>query len=232
MAENLYSLLKACGCELIERLLPRIVVAPDSSDSISLLISLAQERRLRLCPMGKGTSFPANYEPAPDTIFILTLRFNQILELRPRDSVIVAEAGLLISDLIEHVHQKEYQIPAALSSYPGTLGGALLGADHTGIRLAELKRRLLGLELINGQGKVIKFGGLTVKNVAGFDYWTFLIGSQGRFGLLTKIYLNLQKMPPVFLIPPGSYPAEENQTSHWIYANLLKKLDPDGIFAR
>jgi|GEM_PF-2950113 len=226
--------LRACGCELFERFLPRMVVTAQSEESIAELVKLAARRHLRLCPTGTGSSFPANYQPPPDTVFLLTTPLDHLFELRPLDAVVTAGAGMLASDLAARLEETGLELPASVAQYRGTLGGAVLGPDSTGLRHTDLRRRLLGLHLVNPLGHLQKFGGPTVKNVAGFDFWTFLVNTHGRFGVLTRLTLNLEKVPalePRRLAPPHRH-ARTDESALWIYANLEKQLDPDGIFAR
>jgi glycolate oxidase len=233
MDESLYAEFKECGCELLEKLLPRIVLLVNSEESVSKLIALAARRRLRLCPTGTGTSFPANYESPPNQVFLLTLGLNQLAEVRHLDSIIVAGAGIVVRELSVRLEATELKLPQILADYRGTLGGAVLGPDITGLRQSEIRRRLLGVELVDPRGRLLKFGGATIKNVAGYDFWTFLVGTRGRFGVLTKLILNLDKMSPASPgAPVASHPSAEEAPTRWIYANLEKKLDPDGIFAR
>jgi len=233
MKETLRLEIKDFGGELLERFLPRLVVAASSDETISKLIQLASRERIRIIATGKGTSFPANFQPPPNTIFLLTLGMNSVLEVRFDDAVVILQAGTLVSTLKEKMEGTELELPASVSDYAGTIGGAMLGPDATGRRHAEFCRRLLGVELVDARGRIVRFGGGTVKNVAGYDYWTFLVGTAGRFGVLTRLILNLERMPK-FSVESAVRAAggSADGSNRWIIANLEKRLDPDGIFVR
>lgn len=233
MDQSLCEDFRACGCQIVEKLLPRTVLVPESEGSISQLIHLAADRRLRLRIIGSGSSYPTDFKPPSDVIFVMMARFISVLELSLSDAMVIVEAGVLTSDLRQHLNGTELQLPAVLANYPGTVGGALLGPDVSLMRHAEIKRRLLGVDLIDGRGRSLSFGRRTVKNVAGYDYWAFLVGTAGRFGVLTRLTLNLEKLPPISDLPLSSKTTEHaDHSTSWILANLEKKLDPDGIFAR
>jgi len=233
MKETLRLEIKDRGGELLERFLPRLVVAASSDETISKLIQLASRERIRIIATGTGSSFPANYQPPPNTIFLLTLGMNSVLEVRFADAVVVVQTGALVAALKEKIEGSELELPAWVSDYAGTIGGAMLGPDATGRRHAEFYRRLLGVELVDARGRMVRFGGGTVKNVAGYDYWNFLIGTAGRFGVLTRLILNLERMPG-FSAESSVRAAGGNadESNRWIIANLEKRLDPDGIFVR
>ena len=233
MDENLLGVFTDCGCHAIEQFLPKAVLVPDDEGSVSRLIAVAGEKRLRICATGTGSSFPANYSPPEDLIILLMTQMNQLLELKLLDAIVEVEPGMLAADLAQRLEGTELDFPVVFAEYPGTLGGAMLGPDTSGIRHAEFRRRLLGLDLVDPRGRLLKFGRPVIKNVAGYDYWTFLVGTDGRFGILTRLILNLEHMPPLnsTLNPKTLQDSEENSTE-WIFANLCKGLDPDGIFVR
>ncbi len=225
--------LSRCGCQVVEKLLPRLVVVPEDESAVSELIKLAARRRLRICPTGSGSSFPVNYQFPEGTVFLLLNTFNHVVDLRLTDASVTVQAGMTTAELARTLADTELQIPSVLADYPGTVAGALLVPDEEGSRREEFRRRLLCVKLVDARGKILRFGSLAIKNVAGYDYWSFLIGTGGRFGVLTEITLNLEKMPPLGSIPQtGSAPKRESNPAQWIYANLCKHLDPDGIFVR
>lgn len=225
--------LEGSGCQVVEKLLPRIVLVPDDEKAIARLTEVAVKERLRICVIGKGTSFPANYEPLEDLIFLMSTQMNQLLDLRPLDAHVVVEVGMLASDLARHLEGTDLDFPVSLAEYPGTLGGAVLGPDRSGLRHAEIRRRLLGLELVDPRGRLLRFGSPAIKNVAGYNYWTYLVGTNGRFGVLTRLILNLEKMPALDQISHLEPLCNSDvNPACWIFANLCKGLDPNGIFVR
>ncbi len=233
MEASLIEDLSKCGCQIVEQLLPRIVLIPEDTEAIAKLVRTAVEKRFHICPTGTGSSFPANYSPPDEIVFLMMNQMNQVLDLKPLDAIIAVESGMLTSELALKMDGTDLEIPPCLAEYPGTIGGALLGPDASGYRHAEIRRRILGVQLIDSRGDILSFGGASIKNVAGYDYWSFIVGTRGRFGILTHLILNIDRMPalngPSELKQPCS--SDENPTQ-WIYANLCKGLDPDGIFVR
>ena len=58
-------------------------------------------------------------------------------------------------------------------------------------------RWVLGAEVVTAQGEVVRAGGRTVKNVAGYDLTRMVVGSWGTLGLLTAVTLRLAACPAV-----------------------------------
>lgn len=78
-----------------------------------------------------------------------------------------------------------------------TLGGTLgVGASGPRRFVAGAARDLcLGMEFVDGTGRVIRAGGRVVKNVTGYDLWRSLVGSYGTLGVMTEICLKLWPRP-------------------------------------
>ncbi|MEM8875066.1 MAG: FAD-binding protein [Planctomycetota bacterium] len=86
---------------------------------------------------------------------------------------------------------------------PALTLGELLLTDSTGpLRLGYGAWRdlLLGLQFSNGRGELISAGGMTVKNVAGYDLTKFLVGSAGCFGTPVTLTTRTHRLPDGALI--------------------------------
>jgi glycolate oxidase FAD binding subunit len=55
---------------------------------------------------------------------------------------------------------------------------------------------VLGLELINGLGQHLTFGGQVMKNVAGYDVSRLMVGARGTLGLITQVSLKVLPFAP------------------------------------
>ena len=81
----------------------------------------------------------------------------------------------------------------------GTVGATIATAT-TGPFAAALGRPrdlVLGLECVDGRGRVIRAGGSVVKNVAGFDLTRLMTGAWGTLGAITALHLRLRSRPVV-----------------------------------
>ena len=54
---------------------------------------------------------------------------------------------------------------------------------------------VLGVQLIDGRGQLLNFGGQVMKNVAGYDISRLQAGAQGTLGVLSEISLKVMPQP-------------------------------------
>jgi glycolate oxidase FAD binding subunit len=59
-----------------------------------------------------------------------------------------------------------------------------------------VRNRLLEVHFVTGDGRRIKGGGRTVKNVSGYDVARLLVGSLGTLGVIVQVTLRCEPRPP------------------------------------
>ena len=59
-----------------------------------------------------------------------------------------------------------------------------------------VKDFMLGVDMINGKGEALHFGGTVMKNVAGYDVSRLMAGSMGTLGLITEVSLKVLPVAP------------------------------------
>jgi len=82
-----------------------------------------------------------------------------------------------------------------------TLGGCVAAGLSgprrfaTGFASGNLRDHVLGAQLLDGRGRVLRFGGTVIKNVAGYDVSRLLAGSLGLLGMLLEVTLKVLPAP-------------------------------------
>jgi glycolate oxidase FAD binding subunit len=114
-----------------------------------------------------------------------------IVDYEPTELVITARCGTPLAE-IEAVLAAQNQMLAFEPPHFGegaTFGGAV-AAGLSGPRRANsggVRDFVLGAQLMDGKGEVLKFGGQVMKNVAGYDVSRLLAGSMGTLGLMLEL---------------------------------------------
>jgi glycolate oxidase FAD binding subunit len=78
-----------------------------------------------------------------------------------------------------------------------TLGGAV-ATNASGPRRfghGTLRDYVIGITVVNDQGKEVKGGGRVVKNVAGYDFMKLYTGSLGTLGVIAQLTLKVKPLP-------------------------------------
>ena len=128
-----------------------------------------------------------------------TTALSGIVDYQPRELVLVAQAGTPLANiearLTEHGQMLAFE-PPRFGGH-GTLGGAV-AAGLSGPRRASAgaaRDFVLGIELIDGSGQLLRFGGRVIKNVAGYDVSRLMAGALGTLGLVTEVALKVLPRP-------------------------------------
>jgi glycolate oxidase len=64
-----------------------------------------------------------------------------------------------------------------------------------GLKYGVTKDYVTGLEVVLADGRVLRSGGKTVKNVTGYDLVKLMVGSEGTLGIITEIVVKLRPRP-------------------------------------
>lgn len=142
-----------------------------------------------------------------------------VVGYEPGDLVITARAGTPLAELDAVLAAQGQMLGFEPPHFGGrgTLGGAI-AAGFSGPRrpwAGSVRDFVLGVRAINGHGQVVRYGGETIKNVAGYDLARLYAGSLGAFGVLLEASLRVLPMPQteitLMLEPADPLPA----MIHW-----------------
>ena len=122
-----------------------------------------------------------------------------VLDYRPEELVLTARAGTPLTDLTELLagHGQYLPFEPPLVGGGGTLGGAVAAGLAGPGRpwRGSVRDAVLGVEMLNGLGERLIFGGQVMKNVAGYDLSRLQAGACGTLGLLLSVSLRLLPLP-------------------------------------
>ena len=121
-----------------------------------------------------------------------------IVEFEPAEMTVRCGAGTTVAELDAAL--AEHGQCVALPTWKGATVGGVLAVGHSGLRrlrLGPVRDVLLEARYVSAEGRVIKGGGPTVKNVSGFDLCRLLVGSLGTLGFLGEVVLRCRPLPAV-----------------------------------
>jgi len=132
-----------------------------------------------------------------------TRAWRGIESYEPSELVLTARCGTSLAD-VEQVLAEQGQMLAFEPPHfsPGATLGGCVAAGLAGPRRASagfthggIRDFLLGARLLDGRGRLLRFGGTVMKNVAGFDVSRVLAGSLGVLGLIVEVSLKVVPRP-------------------------------------
>lgn len=122
-----------------------------------------------------------------------------VVSYEPTELVITARAGTPLAELEATVAGAGQMLAFEPPHFgPGaTLGGAVAAGLSGPRRLAAgpLRDYVLGVQMLDGRGQVMSFGGQVMKNVAGYDLPRLMAGSLGTLGLILEVSLKVLPRP-------------------------------------
>lgn len=210
---------------------PQIVVAPRTSDEAAALLQLAASEGLAVECAGAGTRLSGGNPAARVDMVLTTAAMTSVTDYEPADLVISALAGASLAQLADTVapHNQFLALDPAVSSR-STIGSTVATGAAGPLRFAHGTPRdqTLGLEIVTGDGRVLRFGGRVVKNVAGYDIVRIMTGSRGTLAFITRVSMRLKPQPEVdrtAVVSAASFSAIADVAD----AILATKLDPAAI---
>jgi glycolate oxidase len=179
------------------RALADFVVFPTSVEHVSAVVKLANREGLPFVARGAGTGLSGGCLPAEGGLVISLMRMNRVLELDYDNQIAVVEPGLVNLHLSWAVGPKGfYYAPDPSSQQACTVGGNIAnnsGGPHT-LKYGVTVNHVLGLEVVLPDGEIMWLGGRT-RETQGYDMAGLFVGSEGTFGIATKIVVRILKQP-------------------------------------
>ena len=179
--------------------LPDLVVVPGSTEDLQHTLEIAYEHKIPVTPRGAGVGYSGGSVPLNGGIALVFTRMNKILSIDTDNFVAEVEPGVVTHHLQTAVEKKGlFYPPDPASLKTSTLGGNV--AENAGglrcFKYGVTGNYVLGLEAFLVNGQKIHAGSQVIKNVAGYDVKSLLVGSEGTLAVISKIILRLIPMPP------------------------------------
>ncbi len=179
------------------RALADFVVFPTSTEHVAAIVKLANREELPFVARGAGTGLSGGCLPAEGGVVLSLMRMNRVLEVDYDNQFAVVEPGLVNLHLSWAVGPAGYYYaPDPSSQQACTIGGNIAnnsGGPHT-LKYGVTVNHVLGLEVVMPDGEVVWLGGRT-REAPGYDLTGVFIGSEGTFGIATKIVVRILRKP-------------------------------------
>ena len=183
----------------LEPPLPIAVALPTTTAEVAELVRLAAAHRVPVVPRGAGTGLSGGAVGVEGGITIAFTRMDRVLEIDRENLVVVTQPGIVNADLKKAVAAEGLFYAPDPASYETCTIGGNLGTNAGGlccIKYGVTRDSVVGLEIVRADGSVVRLGGRTTKDVAGYGLIPLIVGSQGTLAVITEATLRLRPTPP------------------------------------
>ncbi len=182
--------------------LPDAVAYPSDDDELETLLRRAAKHSLRIIPWGGGTSVTGGVNVIPGDRPVVTVdlaRFNGLHDLDSESGLAVFGGGTF-GPLLEKALESS---GLTLGHFPqswqfSTLGGwiATRSAGQESLGNGRIEKLVAGLDVVAPAGR-LSLPALPA-SAAGPDLRQMILGSEGRFGIITRATVRLRRKPEHF----------------------------------
>ncbi|KAH7341828.1 FAD-linked oxidase-like protein [Rhizoctonia solani] len=180
-----------------------VVVYPQSTDDVVLIMKVATRYRMPVTPYSGGTNLEGGTRGHPRGGICVDLsEMNKIIQINEADSDLVCQAGTPWMEINAALKEKGIPLFFPLDPSPAATIGGMISTGCSGseyistfsnaVRYGTAKAEwFLNITVVLPSGEVIKTRRRARKSSAGFDTTKIFIGAEGTLGIITEATLRL-----------------------------------------
>lgn len=169
----------------------------DTAQALAEAVAHCQRQHASLAIVGHGSK--SSRQALGGDTALGTADHAGIIDYRPEELVVSARAGTPLADLTAALAEHRQLLPFEPPQFGsrGTLGGAVASGLAGPARpwRGSVRDAVLGVEIVNGLGERLRFGGSVMKNVAGYDLSRLMAGARGTLGLILSASVRVLPRP-------------------------------------
>ena len=177
---------------------PSMALFPRSHKNVEDIVKWAGKFNVPLIPVGGRTGLSGSTVAQHGEVLVSFDRMNQILNFNEVEQSLTLQPGVITRSVQEFAGEKSLYFPLSFASEGSSQIGGNVSTNAGGvhvIRYGSLRKWILGLTVVTGEGRTLVLGRGLIKNTAGYDLLNLFIGSEGTLGLITEVILQLTQKP-------------------------------------
>ncbi len=188
------------------------IVFAKTTDEVSRILKLANERDIKVIPRGSGTSTTGAVLPCFGGIILDLSRMNKIKEINRRDGYAVVEPGVICQQLNNALAPTHFFPPDPGSATMASIGGMVStnASGNRAIKYGATKDYILALEVVLADGRVMQTGSRVPKTSSGYDLVHLFCRAEGTLGVITEITVKILPMPEYIAFAQAWFPTVED----------------------
>jgi glycolate dehydrogenase FAD-binding subunit len=171
------------------------LIHPHSKHDVVEALRNASSEGTRVLSVGGRTHMDRGNASEVDAELWTTM-LNEVVAYEPAEMLAVIESGTRVLDLQATLGEGGQEWP--VDAPPGATVGGVIAVGVSSprrLRVGHVRDTVVELELVTGDGRLVKSGARTVKNVSGYDLHRLATGSLGTLGVVVQVALKLRPLP-------------------------------------
>eukprot|EP01090_Pellita_catalonica_P004020 TRINITY_DN137_c0_g1_i2.p1 TRINITY_DN137_c0_g1~~TRINITY_DN137_c0_g1_i2.p1 ORF type:complete len:615 (-),score=105.60 TRINITY_DN137_c0_g1_i2:222-1952(-) len=181
---------------------PDLIIYPNSTEQVELVMKAAVKHNVCLVPYGGGTNIVGGIEPTNcDERMAVTLdmrRMNRMIFIDKAAKIACFECGVLGPDLENALEREGYKMGHDPDSFEWSTLGGWLATCSSGMqsdKYGDIEDMCISLKIVTPNGTISTPP--VPRNGAGLTLKHSFIGSEGAFGIITEAVMRIHKLPEV-----------------------------------
>ncbi|MEJ7749506.1 MAG: FAD-linked oxidase C-terminal domain-containing protein [Candidatus Limnocylindrales bacterium] len=178
--------------------LPGAVAVPTETAQVVELVRICARFDVPIVPRGAGSGLSGGATGLAGALTIAFTGMDRIVEVDRENLCVVTQPGVVNARLKSAVAEVGLFYPPDPASFEWCTIGGNLGTNAGGlccVKYGQTRDSVLSLEVVMADGSLIRTGGRTLKDVAGYSLTHLIVGSQGTLALITEATLRLRPQP-------------------------------------
>jgi glycolate oxidase FAD binding subunit len=170
------------------------LIAPSSKAEVVGALRSASDRRAKVAIVGGRTHADKGNPSEADQELAMT-GLDRVISHDPEEMLAVVEAGIGVGALRQVLAEGGQEWPSDAPD-DATVGGtiAVAASSPRRLRMGPLRDSVVELELVTGDGRLVRSGARTVKSVQGYDLHRLATGSLGTLGAIVQVAVKVRPL--------------------------------------
>jgi glycolate oxidase len=209
---------------------PDVVVLPRSAEQVARVVEVCSRAKIPFVARGAGTGLSGGALPLEGGVLIGLNRIDRILEIDYENQRAVVEPGMVNVRLTDALSPRGYYYSPDPASQTACSIGGNVAENSGGVRTPKYgvtTNHVLGLEVVLPSGEVVELGGETL-DMPGYDLTGLFVGSEGTFGIVTKVIARIMRKPEAAKILVGIFKTIE-EASNTVSGIVARGIIPAAV---
>lgn len=179
---------------------PLCAVLPETTEEVVGIVKLAIEHDTPIVPRGGGSNQVEAVTPPMGSIVLSTARMRKVVDIDETNLTVTAQPGIGLLEMDDILRPHGLVLAQEQGSYKtANIGGAIStnGISARNNRYGDIGENVLSLEVVLGDGRVMRTGPKVCNNSAGYHLHKLFVAAEGTLGIITEITLRVMPKPEV-----------------------------------